>query len=83
MRALNVLLALLFPVVLFLALFEGGLRLLGKGPVESGLRFDEVAVDSRDNIVAAGTFGNSVSATCTLGNHKRLGRISPIWCSHL
>ena len=42
MRALNVLLALLFPVVLFLALFEGGLRLIGKGPTESGLRFDEV-----------------------------------------
>jgi hypothetical protein len=40
MRAINVLLAALVSLVIFLGLFEGGLRLIGKGPQESPLQFD-------------------------------------------
>ena len=40
MRAINVLLAALVSLVIFLGLFEGGLRLIGKGPKESPLQFD-------------------------------------------
>lgn len=40
MKALNVLLALLVSVLIALAVFEGGLRLIGKGPPASILEFD-------------------------------------------
>jgi len=66
MRALNVLLALLFPVVLFLALFEGGLRLLGKGPVESGLRFDEVVGWAKKSDTSYTRSGPGYTATIEL-----------------
>lgn len=40
MRAINVLLAALVSLVIFLGLFEGGLRLIGKGPKSSPLQYD-------------------------------------------
>ena len=40
MKAINVLLALVVSLLIGLAVFEGGLRLIGKGPQESLLEFD-------------------------------------------
>lgn len=40
MRAINVLLSLVVSVLIFLLVFEGGLRLIGKGPAQTLNRFD-------------------------------------------
>ena len=66
MRALNVLLALLFPVLLFVALFEGGLRLMGKGPEETGLQFDQAVGWAKKPNTSYTRSGPGYSATIEL-----------------
>lgn len=63
MRAINVLLSLVVSVLIFLLVFEGGLRLIGKGPAKTLNRFDPQLGWSKEPNRSLSRHGNGWEAT--------------------
>lgn len=66
MRALNVLLSIVVSVLIFLLVFEGGLRLIGKGPPQTLNRFDPALGWSKEPNKSLSRHGNGWEATFEL-----------------
>ncbi|TAJ23619.1 MAG: hypothetical protein EPO68_02675 [Planctomycetota bacterium] len=63
MRAINVLLSLVVSVLIFLLVFEGGLRLIGKGPAKTLNQFDPQLGWSKEPNRSLSRHGNGWEAT--------------------